>query len=305
MELRQLHYFISVAKELHFGRAAERLGMTQPPLSQQIKALEQDLGVRLFHRTNRRVELTEAGHAFQQDVEQVLEQIALAVSHAQHIHRGQSGVLRLGLTVSAAFTEVFAHAVMTFRQTHANVELSLQEASSAVQIEALLDRRLDIGMLRPVPLPEELEAIELLREPLIIVMPVNHPAARGAPDAPIRLEVLADEDFVTFPSGGGIALERHINELCALAGFVPRIRQEAKQASTQIALVAAGLGVAIIPALQQRIHFPSVTYRSIANEQAHTAVWMVFRRWQQNTLMRDFIELVKSELAAQSKIAGP
>ena len=305
MELRQLHYFIGVAKELHFGRAAERLGMTQPPLSQQIKALEQELGVRLFHRTNRRVELTEAGRAFQQEVEQVLTQIDLAVSHAQHIHQGQSGILRLGLTVSAPFAEVFAHTVMNFRHSHPNVQLSLHETSSQAQIEALLDRRLDIGMLRPLPLPEELGAITLLQEPLVIAMPISHPAAQGDPDMPVHLEDFANEGFVAFPSGVGIGLERQINDLCKQAGFIPRIVQEAKETSTQIALVAAGLGVAIMPALQQRVQVKTVTYRTIAHPLAHTAIWMVYRRWQQNALARDFIELVKAELADSGKKADP
>ncbi|MBV8046587.1 MAG: LysR family transcriptional regulator [Paludibacterium sp.] len=301
MELRQLHYFITVAKELHFGHAAERLGMTQPPLSQQIRALEEELGIRLFHRTNRRVELTEAGQALQQDVERLLTELDLAVSHARHIHQGQSGILRLGITVSAPFVEVFARSVLTFRQSHPHVQLSLHEHASQAQVEALLERRLDIGMLRPLNLPQDLEAIELLREPLVMAMPITHPMAQTPPDQAVPLARFAHEGFVAFPRGVGFALERQINELCRQAGFVRRIVQEARETTTQIALVAAGLGVAIIPALQQRIQVRTVTYRTIADEAAQSSIWMVYRRFQQNSLVRDFINLVRTELAREGK----
>jgi len=301
VELRQLHYFITVAKELHFGHAAERLGMTQPPLSQQIRALEEELGIRLFHRTNRRVELTEAGQALQQDVERLLTELDLAVSHARHIHQGQSGILRLGITVSAPFVEVFARSVLTFRQSHPHVQLSLHEHASQAQVEALLERRLDIGMLRPLNLPQDLEAIELLREPLVMAMPITHPMAQTPPDQAVPLARFAHEGFVAFPRGVGFALERQINELCRQAGFVRRIVQEARETTTQIALVAAGLGVAIIPALQQRIQVRTVTYRTIADEAAQSSIWMVYRRFQQNSLVRDFINLVRTELAREGK----
>jgi DNA-binding transcriptional LysR family regulator len=299
MELRQLHYFIAVAKELHFGRAAERLGMTQPPLSQQIRLLEEQLGVRLFHRTNRRVALTEAGVAFQQDIEHLLGELEQAVSHARHVHQGHSGILRLGLTVSAPFVEVFARTVLNFRQSHPHVQLSLYEHSSQAQIEALRERRLDIGMLRPLNLPHELAAIELLREPLVMAMPITHPVAQTPQDEPVRLARFAHDGFVAFPRSTGVALERQINELCRQAGFERRIEQEASETSTQTALVAAGLGVAIMPALQQRIQVPTVTYRVIADQDAHTAIWMVFQRFQQNPLVRDFIRLVQAQLTQQ------
>lgn len=300
MELRQLRYFMSVARELHFGRAAERLGMTQPPLSQQIRALEDQLGIKLFHRSNRRVELTEAGEAFRNDIAQILPQLDQAVSHAQHVHRGQSGVLRLGITVSAPFAEVFGHSIHAFRQSHPTVQLSLHEIPSQQQIEALLERRLDIGMLRPLPLPDDLAAIELLREPLVIAMHISHPAAQGAPDQAVRLEAFAGDGFVAFPRGVGSTLERQIHELCRDAGFAPRIVQEAGETSTQIALVAAGFGVAVMPALQQRIQVATVTYRTIANPQAQSAIWMVYRRWQQSALARDFVGQVQAELALQA-----
>lgn len=301
MELRQLRYFIAVAKELHFGHAAERLGMTQPPLSQQIRSLEQEMGIKLFHRTNRRVELTEAGQAFLEDMEPLLAQLEQAVSHARHIHQGQSGVLRLGITVSAPFVEVFARAVLNYRQRHPQVQLSLHENSSQAQIDALLERRLDIGMLRPLDLPRDLAAIELLREPLLIAMPITHPAAQTPLEQAVELSSFAEEGFVAFPRGVGIALEHKINELCRQAGFERRVVQEASETSTQIALVAAGLGVAIIPALQQRLQVRTVTYRALTGQAAYSAIWMVYRRFQQNSLVRDFIALVRAELAQEAK----
>lgn len=296
MEIRQLYYFIAVAEELHFSRAAERLGMTQPPLSQQIQALEHSIGARLFSRTNRRVELTEAGKLFLTEARDILKRLEHASEQAARAHRGEIGELRLGFTVSAPFTTVFAKSIADFRQTHPDVQLALREMHSFEQIEALLERRLHIGMVRPVALPESLASIELMREPMVIVLRSDHPAAKGAPAQPVPLATFANDDFIAFPRSTGGSFIELTDKLCQRAGFKPRVLQEAREASTQIALVAAGFGVAIMPALQQRIQVDNVVYRPIADQEAHTAVWLVWRSGESSPLVRAFVERVRREI---------
>ncbi|MDR3426575.1 MULTISPECIES: LysR family transcriptional regulator [Silvimonas] len=296
MELRQLRYFVAVAEELHFGRAAERLEMTQPPLSQQIQALEQDMGVRLFNRTNRRVELTQAGRSFLNDARLILKQLDQAVEQAVRAHRGQSGELRLGITGSAPFTAVFARSIHDFRESHPAVQLTLREMTTPHQIDALMERRLDIGVIRPIAVPDALQIIELLQEPLVIAMHTSHPAAQGDPAVPVSLEQFAHDGFVMFPRGIGITLAEQVWHLCRDAGFTPNIVQEARETSTQIALIAAGFGVGIMPALQQRIQVETVAYRTIDHPAARTAVWLVHRRESQPALVQAFLERVRDEV---------
>lgn len=296
MELRQLHYFVAVADTLHFGRAAERLGITQPPLSQQIQALEQSIGARLFHRTNRRVELTAAGRAFLPEARAVLERLERAAEQAARIHRGEAGELRLGFTVSAPFTDIFAHSIQTFRHSRPAVHLALREMRTVEQITALVEGRLDLGLIRPATLPEPVTALELLREPLVIVMRSDHPAAQGDPSRPVSLRAFANEDFLMFPQAAGFSFVEQIQRLCQRAGFKPRVVQEAREASTQIALVAAGFGVAVMPALQQRIQLDSVSYRQLDDPEAHSAVWLAWRREDNSSLVRAFTQLVTARL---------
>lgn len=296
MELRQLHYFIAVAEELHFSRAAEKLGITQPPLSQQIRALEQDVGARLFHRTNRRVELTDAGRAFLPEARQALGILDKAVTMAARIHRGESGELRLGLTGSAPFTEVFAKSIYAFRQRYPEVNLSLQEMNSIKQITALLEKKLHVAVIRPVAIPETLQVIELMQEPMVMAMPADHPMAKAHVGEAVSLKDFALDDFILFPRDSGIGMYDQIANLFKEAGFTPHIVQEAHQASTQIALVAAGLGVAILPALQQRIQLDNVVYRTLSDKGAHTAVWLVTRMDEHTNIVQAFLQIVRQTL---------
>ncbi|RXZ43885.1 LysR family transcriptional regulator [Crenobacter cavernae] len=298
MELRQLRYFVAVAETLHFGRAAERLGITQPPLSQQIRALEDAIGARLFNRTNRRVELTDAGRAFLTEIRPVLEKLDAAAELAARAHRGEVGELLVGFTISAPFTTVFSRALYAYRRLHPGVALALSEMTTLAQIDALMERRLHVGVIRPSALPEPLEAIELLREPMVIALHADHRLAHG--DGPVSLDAFAGDDFVLFPRTMGIGLYDQIIALCRHAGFAPRIAQEARHASTQIALVAAGFGVAILPALQQRIQVENVVYRTLADADAHTAVWLVYRSAAQAAPLRAFVELVREEIAREA-----
>ena len=170
MELRHLRYFVAVAEELHFGRAADMLGISQPPLSQQIQALEQELGVRLFERSNRHVALTDAGRLFLEETRQTLAQVSKSVDVVRRAEQGEIGELQIGFTASAPFVSIIPRAVFAFRQAFPAVHLDLQEMTSRQVCQALLEKKLQIGMIRPLELPAELDAVELLSEPLVALL---------------------------------------------------------------------------------------------------------------------------------------
>jgi len=295
VELRHLRYFIAVAEELHFGRAAEQLGISQPPLSQQIQALEEELGARLFERTNRRVALSAVGRLFLPEARQVLAQLEQAVDVARRAQRGELGELKVGFTASAPFTSTIPRAIRAFRQACPEVHLDLRELSSRGVAEAVREGRLQVGMLRPLaPLPEDLVALELFAEPLVAVLPVDHPLA-GAREEGVRLAALGEEPFVFFPRTFGTGLYDQLLGLARAAGFSPRIVQEASEAMTLIGLVATGLGVTVLPASFSRMRIDGVVCRTLLDPGASTAVWLVRRRDEASPLVRRFAELIEQE----------
>ncbi|MFU2550295.1 LysR substrate-binding domain-containing protein [Pseudomonas aeruginosa] len=297
MELRHLRYFIAVAEELHFGRAAERLGISQPPLSQQIQALEEDIGARLFERTNRRVELTDAGRLFLDESRQVLAQVDKAVLLARRAHLGELGELKIGFTSSAPFTSTIPSSIHAFRKAYPDVHLDLQEMSSCQVLKALLEESLQVGVIRPLALPDAVHWVELFREPLVAVLRADHPLAAGSEDG-LAIAALAEEPFVFFPRSYGTGLYDQVIALTRQAGFSPRIAQEASEAMTIIGLVSAGLGVSILPASFRRTRVDGVVYRTLSDPEATTAVWLVRRQNEGSPLALSFIDLVTREAAS-------
>lgn len=294
MELRHLRYFIAVAEELHFGRAARQLGISQPPLSQQIQALEQELGARLFERTNRRVELSEAGRLFLEEARLVLAQVDRAADVARRAQLGELGEMKIGFTSSAPFNSSLPKAIYAFRQAYPAVHLNLQEMSSKSVADALLDETIEIGLMRPLALPDSLSVVELLREPLVAVLSVAHPLAQ-AEQMGIELKELATEPFVFFPRSYGSGLYAQFLSLARQAGFNPHIAQEAGEAMTIIGLVAAGLGVSVLPASFQWMRIEGVVYRPLLDPGAVTAVWLVQRKGQPTAMAQAFTELLTRE----------
>jgi DNA-binding transcriptional LysR family regulator len=294
MELRHLRYFIAVAEELHFGRAAQALGISQPPLSQQIQALEQEIGARLFERTNRRVELSEAGRLFLAEARLVLAQVDKAADVARRAQLGQLGELKIGFTSSAPFNSSIPQAIFAFRQAFPAVHLALQEMSSKEVAEALVDESVQVGIMRPLPLPESLVAVELFREPLVAIIRADHPLAVGSEEG-LQLSALAAEPFVFFPRSYGSGLYAQLLNLAREAGFSPLITQEAGEAMTIIGLVAAGLGVTVLPASYQRMRIDGVVYRTLLDAEANTAVWLVQRRDQHSPMAKAFVELLTKQ----------
>ncbi|MFQ6574736.1 LysR family transcriptional regulator [Pseudomonas sp. UM16] len=300
MELRHLRYFIAVAQELHFGRAAQNLGISQPPLSQQIQALEQELGVRLFERTNRRVELSEAGRLFLEEARLVLAQVDKAADVARRAQLGELGEMKIGFTSSAPFNSSIPKAIYAFRQRFPAVHLNLSEMSSQAVADALLDESIEVGLMRPLTLPDSLIATQLFREPLVAVINATHPLAEGS-EGGLRLAALADEPFVFFPRSYGSGLFAQLLSLARQAGFSPHFAQEASEAMTIIGLVSAGLGVSVLPASFQRMRIDGVVYRPLLDEGADTAVWLVQRRESSSPMANAFAALLCAKQAGRNE----
>jgi DNA-binding transcriptional LysR family regulator len=291
MELRHLRYFIAVAEELHFGRAAQVLGISQPPLSQQIQALEQEVGARLFERTNRRVELSEAGRLFLEEARLVLAQVDKAADVARRAQLGELGELKIGFTSSAPFSSTIPQAIFAFRQRFPSVHLNLREMSSTRVADALVDESIQVGIMRPLPLPDSLTVVELMREPLVAVLSSKHPLVAGSEEG-LFLSALALEPFVFFPRSYGSGLYTQLLSLARDAGFSPHFAQEAGEAMTIIGLVAAGLGVSVLPASYRRMRIDGVIYRPLLDPEAISAVWLVQRKDQNSPMAKAFVELL-------------
>lgn len=275
IELRHLRYFIAVAEELHFGRAAQRLNISQPPLSQQIQLLEQQIGARLLARTNRSVTLTAAGEQFLQDARQILQNVSQAADKATRLHHGVAGELRVGFTSSAPFITRVSDALFTFRQRYPQVHLLVQEINTRQQLEPLSDGRLDLGVMRNTQLPDNLEHQLLLREPLCALVHRAHPLAR---QQSISLQALANEPFVFFDPQVGTALYSDILALLQRHNIQPWINQEVGEAMTILGLVATGLGVSILPASFQRVRLAEVVWLPLEEQDALSEMWLVWAK---------------------------
>ena len=271
IELRHLRYFLAVADELHFGRAAERLGMSQPPLSQQIRQLETLVGARLFNRTNRRVSLTDAGKLFMREAHAILAQVDHAIDLAQRAQRGEVGELRIGFTRSTPLSGHIPRAIFAFREAAPSVQLQLKEMNSLRQIDALLDHRLQVGIVRGNVLPETLVSKRLFRDPLVAVLREDHPATASASAKPGGCAPngwrRSRSCYSARSAGAGI--HDHVITLCRNAGFTPRVVQDAHEASTIVGLVAAGLGVSILPASCENIGVAGVAYVPLSRSGRH------------------------------------
>ncbi|WP_342049745.1 MULTISPECIES: LysR family transcriptional regulator [unclassified Cupriavidus] len=292
MDLRRLRYFVVLAETLHFSRAAARLNIAQPPLSHQIKVLEEELDAKLFERSNRRVELTPAGKALLPEALALLAQADRASGIAASVQRGELGELRVGFTSGAALTDVIPRLILAFRQRRPGVRVRIEEMTTQAQLVAMLERRIDIAFIRSAQapdLPPTLGAMRLFEDALVVALPPKHPLAAGS--GPLSVSALANEEFVIFPPESGTGVFEQIVWLCRLSGFAPRVVQEALTAVTIVGLVAAGLGIALVPASFRRVAVTGVSYRRLRNKEAKSAMWMVFRTGTVSEQERAFQEL--------------
>ena len=290
IELRHLRYFIAVAEELHFGRAAQHLNISQPPLSQQIQQLEQQIGARLFARTNRSVQLTAAGEQFLSDARQIMQSVTNAADKAARLHRGEEGELRIGFTSSAPFITSVSDALYTFRQRYPGVHIQMQEINTRQQLAPLNEGRLDLGVMRNTPLPETLAHQLMLREPLCAVV---HRAHRLANRATLSITELAGEPFVFFDPQVGTALYAETLTLLERYNVSPNIAQEVGEAMTILGLVATGLGISILPASFRRVRLEDVSWITLSEPDALSEVWLVWsKRREMSEATRQMIQLL-------------
>ncbi len=313
MDLRQLRYFVTVAEELHFGRAASRLAMTQPPLSQQIQALEDEIGVRLFARTRRSVMLTPAGQQWLPEVRRVLADAAALPGLAQRLARGEAGSLSLAF-VSTADYGILPDLLRRFRARHPEVQLQLREATSDVQLEALREGSIDAGLvIRPLlpAMPPGLSYLPLVREPLVLAVPDGwQPRGGGVAggvspqDGKVSLREAAHEPLIIFPRRSAPAFYDIITGCYAREGLAPVIAQEAIQMQTIVSLVSAGMGVALVPASLRNLRRTGVSYLALRESGPQIETGLVWREVGHTgaagvaPVLQSFIEIASGLAAA-------
>jgi len=288
VELRHLRYFLAVAEEKHFGRAADRLHMAQPPLSNQIKQLEAELGTVLLERTTRRVDLTEAGALLLERARQILADVEATKTDVAEVGRGAAGVLRVGFSGTATY-RLMPEIVRIARERLPLVRLQISgEMLTPRMEEALLENRLDAAVLRPPVRSAELELDQVQSSRLVVALHRHHELASDS--GPINIEELANEHIVSYPPESSVFSV--VSELARQAGFRPRIVQEATETSTLIALVGAGLGVAFLPGSQSLPLNTSIVIRPLAGDVSlgMAAAW---KHGNDSPLLSSFIELVR------------
>jgi DNA-binding transcriptional LysR family regulator len=289
MELRHFRYFVAVAEEGNVTRAAEKLGIGQPPLSQQILALERELEVQLFYRTGQGVVLTEAGKALLADAQRLLNDVQYAVLNAQRAGRGETGHLNLGLTASAAFHPIVRSLIRAYRSAYPSVGLTLTEDTTTQLLALLDDGRLDLALLRPGTHSfAGVTLHEIASEPMMAVLPKTHPLAKRRR---ISLSALANESFVLIPRMASPMLHDEIVSACRHAGFEPVIGQQAPQLSSVVNLVSAEFGVSIVPASVSQIHAEGVVYVDIADAGVVTKLALASHEADRSAKVSNFLEV--------------
>ncbi|MDF1504768.1 LysR substrate-binding domain-containing protein, partial [Roseisolibacter sp. H3M3-2] len=302
MELRHLRYFVAVAEELHFGRAAERLHIAQPPLSRQIRDLEREVGTPLFERVPRGVELTPAGRAFLGESRLVLAQAERALRTAQRAARGEVGRLRVGFAEAATYAGALPSVLGFFRSHLPNIGLSLFELDSPQQWDALREARIDVGLLHALP-PDAarwLVSEPVLADPLLAAVPAAHPLARGR----AAVADLEGEPLVLFPRPADPALYDAIVARCRAAGFSPAVAQVAEGWHTLVALAGAGVGVALVPRSMARLERPDVVYRPVRGLSVKLALSAAWRRGDRQPGRERFVTALRAVASARPAARG-
>lgn len=291
MELRQLRYFVAVAEHGSFTRAALAIGMEQPPLSQQIKQFERALGVTLFHRLTRGVELTDIGAALIGQAKTILAMEEDFLGFAQGLARGERGHLRVGLAGAVSLLPIIPQTIRRFREAWPEVIVSFEESNTPALSEALHDRRVDVAIVRPpVTDDRELAVYPLLDEPTVAALPSGH-AYEGS--GAIRLEMLANEPLIIFPRELGPGFHDAILSACQHAGFTPRMGQQAPQIAATVPLVAAGLGVSVVPQSLSQIHAGGVTFHRIEEPAPSATLAIAVLKGRPAPLVGRFIAALK------------
>lgn len=288
MDVRQLRYFIAVAEHRHFGRAAAMLSIAQPPLSQQIRQLEQELGARLFNRTTRKVELTEAGELLLERGRRIVEELQALEHDVSQVGQGVQGVLRVGFTGSATYG-LMPQVVRQAKVEMPGLALKIRGEQLTPQlVSGLLEHRLDMAVLRPPVRTAELEVSVIAEEPLVVVLPAE---SRLAEYEVLSLEQLASESFVSYPGNSAVA-ETAI-DACRKAGFHPDVVQEASETSALLSFVAAGAGVALVPTTARAFSVNNIVVRELADA-PEVQLAVAWRAGADSALLRNFVSLIEN-----------
>jgi DNA-binding transcriptional LysR family regulator len=287
MELRHLKYFVAVAEELHFGRAAERLHIAQPPLSQQIKGLEEELGVRLFDRTRRKVELTHAGRMFLDEARLTLQQAERARRIATEVEQGLRGRLRVGFVTSASYS-ILPLVIRRFRRENPFIDLELIEMTPSQQLHAVEHREIDVGLLRP-PIDNKCMMLDtVFEEPLVAALPAEH---QKADQKAVELKSLAEDAFVMFPRHHGPGIYNVIMQACHDVDFVPQVSYEPNEMQTILAYVAGGLGISLVPQSLSSFHPGAIAYRPLRGRRVRIELALLRRADEQSVPVQKFHDL--------------
>ncbi len=298
MDFRQLRYFVAVAEAGHITRAAERLGIAQPPLSQQIKALETRIGVQLFRRHARGVALTDAGKLLLNDARLILHDVAVLEERLARAGSGLHGRLSIAFTSSAAAHRFTPAVLRACRQTYADIDLVLGEDNAAGMIDALAAARLDCGLLRvPTARPEGVVFETLLREPVLIAVPLGHkllPHRKTSAPPVLRVTDLRDEGLILVRRPGAAGLYASFLDLCRSAGFEPRVALEVDRMMTNLNLVAAGAGVSLVPASMRGMHAHAIVYCPLADAGTLDApLTLAYRAGELGGALASFVTLAR------------
>jgi DNA-binding transcriptional LysR family regulator len=294
MELRHLRYFVAVAEHGHVTRAAEFLGIQQPPLSQQIKALEEELGVQLLKRKPRGVELTDAGSAFLERARVILAEVERAFASTRRTARGEQGRVVIGFTSSAPFLPFVPRVIRMFREASPHVSLVLEESGSSELVQGLHNEIIDAAFIRsPVADVVNLLVQPLLQERMVVALPTGHPLASEL-SRPLELSELANHTFILYKRPGAPGLYDSIITACRGAGFSPHVGQEAPRIISTLNLVAAGLGVSVVPESLRRLQMDGVVYRDLGDSAELSApLLLACRRGENSAAVQRFIDLVQ------------
>jgi DNA-binding transcriptional LysR family regulator len=292
MKINQLRYFLILAEELHFVRAAARLNVSQPPLSRQIQALEQELGLTLFVRGNQRVSLTEAGAALYGDLKETFATLDRAVTRAKGVARGEAGRIALGMTGSVSFG-IMPAILERYHGKFPLVRMEILHLIKADQIQALAARRISLGLTRSAVHTAQIVSEVIHQEPFIAALHESHPLAR---QKIVALEKLAPDNFVLYRGNSWPSVADEIIGLCATAGFSPSIDQDTGEMQTAVSLVAAGLGVAVVADCIRSLLLPRVVYRplTVRGKIPLTKLHAIYRKDDASPILKAFLRLARS-----------
>jgi DNA-binding transcriptional LysR family regulator len=299
MEFRHLRYFLALSEELHFGRAASRLSISQPPLSLNIRQLEESVGARLFHRNSKEVRLTAAGRAFVPAARALLEQAGEAARHAREVEQGFEGRIRLGL-VSSMLYRGLPRMLQAFHTRHPHTQVVLREMASQEQVIELAHGQLDAGFVHTQRVPQEMSRFLFATEPFLCCLPQDHSLAKVRRLALARLQ---GEPFVMFSRAASPDYYERVMAICSEAGFYPDVRHEVRHWLSVVSLVAQGLGVALVPAALKGSAIPGAAFVPLADSSAQSEVFCIWRTADDGAALQAFLANVRQLAPAQRRTA--